>query len=93
MMDTEHKRLNRIPRILMRYDWFHSLVVMYSRPRTHRHVVGVDVVGTLLVVGRQQLDTRSVVRQDVGEAILVAVRRQLGRDGRLFPTDKLQVLQ
>ena len=46
---------------------------------THRHVVGVDVVGALDVLDRQQFDARVVEGQNVGVAILQLVFTHLRR--------------
>lgn len=47
-------------------------------------VVGVDVVGALLVVDGLQLVARVVVGEDVGEAVLGAVARQVRGRARLL---------
>ena len=56
------------------------------------HKVGVDVVATLVVVARLKLDSRVVVRQDVGEPVLGPVARQVGGRACLLPADVLQLL-
>ncbi len=60
-----------------------------QRP-TYRNVVGVDVVGAFLVVGRLELEPRMVVGQNVGEPILGPVARQVGSRARLVPSNVLQ---
>ena len=56
------------------------------------HEAGVDVVASLLVISRLELDPAVVVGEDVGEPVLGSVHRQVRGSAQLVPANVLQLL-
>lgn len=58
-----------------------------------RHIIGVYVVRSFVIVHRLQLEPGVIVWQNVGETVLRPVAWQVGKGAGLIATDVLQLFK
>lgn len=58
-----------------------------------RHIICVDVVRPFVVINWLQLESRVVVGENVGEAILRTIARQIGKCARLVTSNMFKLFK